>query len=47
MTIADTIEKLAKSADCKRIAVHARPGWQPFLKTKWIQKIFIFEKEIK
>ena len=46
--LADTIEKLAKSADCKRIAVHARPGWQPFLKTKgWGVKRYLYTKEIK
>ena len=46
--LADTIEKLAKSADCKRIAVHARPGWQPFLKTKgWAVKRYLYTKEIK
>ena len=46
--LADTIEKLAKSADCKIIAVHARPGWQPFLKTKgWGVKRYLYTKEIK
>ena len=46
--LADTIERLAKSADCKRIAVHARPGWQPFLKTKgWAVKRYLYTKEIK
>ena len=46
--LADTIENLAKSADCKRIAVHARPGWQPFLKTKgWAVKRYLYTKEIK
>ena len=46
--LADTIEKLAKIADCKRIAVHARPGWQPFLKTKgWGVKRYLYTKEIK
>ena len=29
--LADTIEKAAKVNNCKRIAVHARPGWQSFL----------------
>ena len=46
--LANTIESLAKSADCKRIAVHARPGWQPFLKTKgWNVKRYLYTKEIK
>ena len=46
--LADTIEKLAKSFGCKRIAVHARPGWQPFLKTKgWGVKRYLYTKEIK
>ena len=46
--LADIIERLAKSADCKRIAVHARPGWQPFLKTKgWGVKRYLYTKEIK
>tara|TARA_R100001015_G_C4634382_1_gene200782 strand:- start:11 stop:472 length:462 start_codon:yes stop_codon:yes gene_type:complete len=46
--LADTIEKLAKSAKCKRVAVHARPGWQPFLKTKgWGVKRYLYTKEIK
>ncbi len=45
--LADTIEGLAKSAKCKRIAVHARPGWQPFLKTKgWAVKRYLYTKEI-
>ena len=47
-TLADTIESLAKSSACKRIAVHARPGWQPFLKTKgWGVKRYLYTKEIK
>jgi len=46
--LANTIEGLAKSAGCKRIAVHARPGWQPFLKTKgWDVKRYLYTKEIK
>ena len=46
--LADIIERLAKSANCKRIAVHARPGWQPFLKTKgWQVKRYLYTKEIK
>jgi hypothetical protein len=46
--LANTIELLAKSAGCKRIAVHARPGWQPFLKTKgWGVKRYLYTKEIK
>jgi hypothetical protein len=39
---------LAKSFGCKRIAVHARPGWQSFLKTKgWGVKRYLYTKEIK
>ena len=46
--LADTIESLAKSSACKRIAVHARPGWQPFLKTKgWGVKRYLYTKEIE
>tara|TARA_Y100000114_G_C11738838_1_gene317804 strand:- start:320 stop:781 length:462 start_codon:yes stop_codon:yes gene_type:complete len=46
--LADTIEKLAKLSGCKRIAVHARPGWEPFLKTKgWAVKRYLYTKEIK
>ena len=46
--LANTIEKLAKETGCKRIAVHARPGWQPFLKTKgWEVKRYLYTKEIK
>jgi len=46
--LADTIEGLAKSSNCKRIAVHARPGWEPFLKTKgWGVKRYLYTKEIK
>ena len=45
--LADTIESLAKKTNCKRIAVHARPGWQPFLKTKgWNVKRYLYTKEI-
>ena len=46
--LADTIEKAARVNGCKRIAVHARPGWQPFLKTKgWEAKRYLYTKEIK
>jgi len=46
--LANAIEKLAKETKCKRIAVHARPGWQPFLKTKgWEVKRYLYTKEIK
>ena len=46
--LANTIERLAKTSSCKRIAVHARPGWQPFLKTKgWSVKRYLYTKEIK
>ena len=43
-----TLQKFAKENNCKRIAVHARPGWQPFLKTKgWDVKRYLYTKEIK
>ena len=46
--LADTIEKVARINECKKIAVHARPGWQPFLKTKgWDVKRYLYTKEIK
>jgi len=46
--LADTIEKAAKVNQCKRIAVHARPGWQPFLKTKgWEVKRYLYTKELQ
>ena len=39
---------LARETNSKRIAVHARPGWQPFLKTKgWEVKRYLYTKEIK
>ena len=45
--LADTIEKAAKVNNCKRIAVHARPGWQSFLKTKgWGVKRYLYTKEL-
>jgi hypothetical protein len=45
--LADTIESIAKAEGCKRIAVHARPGWQPFLKTKgWGVKRYLYTKEL-
>jgi hypothetical protein len=46
--LADTIERVARINECKKIAVHARPGWQPFLKTKgWEVKRYLYTKEIK
>ncbi len=46
--VAKGIESMAKQYGCKRIAVHARPGWQSFLKTKgWEVKRYLFTKEIK
>mgnify|MGYP003678866887 FL=1 len=45
---ADTIEDLAISEGCKKIAVHARPGWQQFLKGKeWQVKRYLYTKELK
>jgi len=44
---ADTIEDLARSEGCKKIAVHARPGWQKFLGTKdWKVKRYLYTKEL-
>jgi len=44
---ADTIEDLARSEECKRIAVHARPGWQKFLEGKeWKVKRYLYTKEL-
>ena len=47
--LADTIEKVARINECKRIAVHkVDSGWQPFLKTKgWEVKRYLYTKEIK
>ena len=39
---ADAIENLAIQEDCKKIAVHARPGWKNFLKSKqWEVKRYL------
>jgi len=44
---ADTIEDLARSEGCKKIAVHARPGWQKFLGSKeWKVKRYLYTKEL-
>ena len=44
---ADMIENFAIQHDCKKIAVHARPGWQKFLSTKnWKVKIYLYTKEL-
>ncbi len=44
---ADTIEDFARSEDCKKIAVHARPGWRKFLGTKqWQVKRYLYTKEL-
>ena len=46
--VADMIENLAYQNDCKRIAVHARPGWQKFLETKqWKVKRYLYTKELR
>ena len=46
--VAAVIEKFAKLNECKKIAVHARPGWQPFLQTKgWKVKRYLYTKELK
>jgi len=45
---AETIEDFARSEDCKKIAVHARPGWKKFLGTKqWQVKRYLYTKELK
>ena len=44
---AETIENVAIQNDCKRIAVHARPGWQKFLEGKeWKVKRYLYTKEL-
>ena len=44
---AQAIENLAIQEDCKRIAVHARPGWQKFLEGKqWKVKRYLYTKEL-
>ena len=43
-----TIEDLARSEGCKKIAVHARPGWLKFLESKeWKVKRYLYTKELK
>ena len=45
--VAETIEDVAYQNDCKRIAVHARPGWQKFLEGKqWKVKRYLYTKEL-
>ena len=45
---AETIEDFARSEDCKKIAVHARPGWLKFLGSKeWKVKRYLYTKELK
>ena len=45
---ADAIENLAIQEDCQKIAVHARPGWKNFLKSKqWEVKRYLYTKELK
>jgi len=45
---ADAIENLAIQEDCKKIAVHARPGWKNFLKSKGLEvKRYLYTKELK
>ena len=42
------IENIAIQNDCKKIAVHGRPGWQSFLKgLGWEVKRYLYTKEIK
>jgi len=43
---AEMIEHLAIQNDCKRVAVHARPGWQKFLEGKeWKVKRYLYTKK--
>ena len=45
--VAETIEHVAYQNDCKRIAVHARPGWQKFLEGRqWKVKRYLYTKEL-
>ena len=45
---AEMIENIAIQNDCKKIAVHGRPGWQSFLKgLGWEVKRYLYTKEIK
>ena len=45
---AEIIEHLAIQNDCKRVAVHARPGWQKFLEGKECKvKRYLYTKELK
>ena len=45
---ADAIENLAIQENCKKIAVHARPGWKNFLKSKGLEvKRYLYTKELK
>ena len=44
---AETIENLAIQENCKKIAVHARPGWKKFLEGKeWKVKRYLYTKEL-
>ena len=44
---ANTIERFAKRNGCKRVAVHARPGWEKFLAGKqWKVKRYLYTKEL-
>jgi hypothetical protein len=46
--VADMLEHLAVQNDCKKIAVHARPGWLKFLNHKGFKtKRYLYTKEIK
>ena len=44
---AEMIENFAIQHDCKKIAVHARPGWLKFLGEKnWKVKRYLYTKEL-
>ena len=48
MKAADMIENFAIQHDCRKIAVHARPGWLKFLTKKdWKVKRYLYTKEFK
>ena len=45
---ADMIENFAIQHDCRKIAVHVRPGWLKFLSKKdWKVKRYLYTKEFK
>jgi len=46
--VAEMLEHIAIQNDCKKVAIHARPGWQKFLNHKgFATKRYLYTKEIK